>query len=146
MINPMNMTSSLSNRVKTRRKPFSPLEQPFDFIAFFIQLLVMLPGFCPAVFRLHDRRKAQLCGQLSRFISFICLVHDQSAWFRSRPQLRQESAAFRRIPGLARRKRKYHCAVSGGGNKMQFCCPPAAGFADRLRAIFLMPRFRQDEL
>lgn len=37
-----------------------PPEQPLDFIALFIQFLVMLPRFCPAAFRRHDRRKAQL--------------------------------------------------------------------------------------
>ncbi len=118
-----------------------------DFISFFTQLLVVFPRFRAAAFWRHDRREPQFRDQFSRLISFTGPVHDHRARFRSRSQLHQQPAAFRGIPGLSRRKRENHRASGGSGNQMKFCCPSAAGFADRLRAIFfLMPRFRQDEL
>ncbi|TAA73794.1 MAG: hypothetical protein CDV28_16012, partial [Candidatus Electronema aureum] len=111
-------------------------EQPLDFISFFIQFPVILPRFCPTAFRRHDRRKASFRDQFSRLISFIRLIHDHRAGFRGRSQFYQQPAAFRRISGLAGRKRENHRAFSRCGNHMQFCCPSATGFADRLRAIF----------
>lgn len=133
----MNMTSNLSNRVKMRRNPFNLLNSRSTSFRFLYNSLSCSQGSTRLLFGgTTGEKPSSERDQLSRLISFVCLVHDHRTWLRCRSQLHQQPAAFRGIPGLSRRKRKYYCVFGSCGNHMKFCCPAAARFADRLRSVF----------
>ena len=132
----MNTRSSLSKRLKMRRKAFEPAKQPFDLIALALQSLLVSPRLNSPALGRHDRNEAKVQRELARFIPFICPIHDQMTADRQFANRAQQRPTLRSIVSFARRERETYRAPSTRGNHMNFGAPTASGLADGLRSVF----------
>lgn len=126
--------------VETGENPAKALEsskQPFHLVSLFVQLPVVFPWRHPIALGRHHRLHAQIKYQLTCFVAFIGLVHDDLRAFPAAVfQCFQKLAARRRVASLTRRQRKGYGSVVSCCNQVNFGSPSASRFADRLRTVF----------
>ena len=75
-MNPRKRASSLSNRVKTRRKAFKRRNNRSTSLRLAVQLPVVRPGGNSVPLRWDHGRESQLQRQLAGFISLVGPVHE----------------------------------------------------------------------
>ena len=88
--------------VEAREDPTESLEtaeQPLDFIAFFVQATVIVPGLSSVTFRRHHRGHPKISHQLPRFVPFVGTIHDDVLGGQWR--LPQQRTALGSITGMA---------------------------------------------
>ncbi|CAN0646045.1 hypothetical protein BCEP27_60228 [Burkholderia cepacia] len=76
MIKAVNIRSSLSTR-EDATKALHSTERPPDFVATFVQLPVALPRLNVCAQRRNDGDEAEIERELSGFVAFVRLVHQQ---------------------------------------------------------------------
>ncbi|KVE85896.1 hypothetical protein WI99_16300 [Burkholderia cepacia] len=100
MIKAVNIRSSLSTR-EDATKALQSTEQPPDFVATFVQLPVALPRLNVRAQRRNDGDEAEIERELSGFVAFVRLVHQQVQRPIRRFQTFEQCSSVRRVAGRA---------------------------------------------
>jgi len=138
----MNMTSSLSKRLKMRRKPLSRRNSRSISLRRRYQAFLTFHGSarngCAG-----PRDEAKIQSELTCFIAFIGAIHDESAAGGQVRQSEQQVAAGRRVAGLPGVSEKA-MADEHPRQPYDFWGPSAAGSAMACGPFFLERRYRRD--
>lgn len=100
MIKVVNIRSSLSTR-EDATKTLQSTERPPDFVATFVQLPVVLPRLNVCAQRRNDGDEAEIERELSGFVAFVRLVHQQVQRPIRRFQTFEQCSSVRRVAGRA---------------------------------------------
>ncbi len=100
LIKAVNIRSSLSTR-EDATKTLQSTEQPPDFVATFVQLPVVLPRLNVRAQRRNDGGEAEIERELSGFVAFVRLVHQQVQRPIRRFQTFEQCSSVRRVAGRA---------------------------------------------
>ncbi|KVQ31636.1 hypothetical protein WK78_22555 [Burkholderia cepacia] len=100
MIKAVNIRSSLSTR-EDATKTLQSTERPPDFVATFVQLPVVLPRLNVRAQRRNDGDEAEIERELSGFVAFVRLVHQQVQRPIRRFQTFEQCSSVRRVAGRA---------------------------------------------
>ncbi|KVR67409.1 hypothetical protein WK21_23435 [Burkholderia cepacia] len=100
LIKAVNIGSSLSTR-EDATKALHSTERPPDFVATFVQLPVVLPRLNVCAQRRNDGDEAEIERELSGFVAFVRLVHQQVQRPIRRFQTFEQCSSVRRVAGRA---------------------------------------------
>ncbi|KVV59230.1 hypothetical protein WK90_15785 [Burkholderia cepacia] len=100
LIKAVNIRSSLSTR-EDATKALHSTERPPDFVATFVQLPVVLPRLNVRAQRRNDGDEAEIERELSGFVAFVRLVHQQVQRPIRRFQTFEQCSSVRRVAGRA---------------------------------------------
>ena len=139
-------TSSFFESGKDSAEAFEPSKQPLYFIAFLVEVAIVLPRSEPIGLGRNHRNHAQVENKLPGFIAFVCPIHQQAAGLRHLAQAPPAVPASRGIVIVTRRQAEDYCRSSIRGNQMNLGVPSATRFPDGLGPFFLKPRFRRVHL
>ena len=123
---------------------FESAKQSLNFVSPPVDLLAVMPCREAIALGWHDGFESQVQGELSSFVALVGAVHDQVHRAVGSAERFEQLASFGSVVRLARRERKRYGRSSIRGNHMNLGGPSTSGFADRLRAVFLTPRFHRD--
>ncbi|KWF32752.1 hypothetical protein WL88_25765 [Burkholderia diffusa] len=84
-------------------KALQSTEQPLDFVATFVHFPVVLPRLDARAQRRNDRDEAEIKRELSGFVAFVRLVHQQVQRPIRRSQAFEQCSSVRRIASLTGR-------------------------------------------
>ena len=117
-------------------KTFDAAKKPFNLIALFVQLLIIVPRIFAIAFRRNYGYIAKLHSQSSGLIPFIGSIHQEVNRMVSWTELPQKGSAFRTIAAVASRQREYYPISIRCGDHMKFGVPSAPCSPDGLCAVF----------
>lgn len=115
---------------------FESAKQSFDFVASAVHGAVVLPRGDAVLLGWNDGDEAEVEGQLLGVVSFVGSVHQQMNRPGRRAKSAQKFAPFRRVVGIAGRKREGNRGSGIGGDQVNLGGPAAARLAYGLRAVF----------